>query len=539
MTTTPEPPGHPDATPPDATPPDPPGTPGAPVPDDTVLPTARERRLHPLSWLFVLLSQIGQMLVPLVAVVLFGASGEDGARLIVLAVALAALLAAAFWRYLTFSYRIGDDSVFVRSGLFERSLRQIPFSRIHDVALHQNLLHRLFGVAEVRLESAGGSQPEARMQVLAMDEALALEAVVRRRSQRAVAPAGAAGIDAAAPHDDIPAPRTLLALPAGEVIRLGLVSNRGMVVVAGALALAMQALPDNLAGRVLTDTAREAFGYASHLGESWHARVLAGALLIVAAIAALRLLSVALALVQYHGFRLVEDGRRLGVERGLLTRMRNSVPRRRIQAWTLHEGVLHRLLRRRGVQVDTAVVGRGQEQRGLSELAPIATPAVCDDLVRHLLADRTWPPPHWRPLHPRAWLRLLPPGIATALILSAALAWWFGAWGLLGLLWLPWTVLAAVQHARRAGYAIDGGLVSVREGWWTRHWRFAEVGKVQALRLRQSPLDRITGMASVWLDTAGAGTMAPPLRIPYLPVAEARMLLARLNRDIARQPLRW
>ena len=53
--------------------------------------------------------------------------------------ALVALLAAAVWRYLTFRYRIGADSVFVRSGLFERSLRQIPFSRIHDVALHQTL----------------------------------------------------------------------------------------------------------------------------------------------------------------------------------------------------------------------------------------------------------------------------------------------------------------------------------------------------------------------------------------------------------------
>ncbi|QCU72352.1 hypothetical protein E5843_01790 [Luteimonas yindakuii] len=502
---------------------------------DALLPTDGERRLHPLSWLFVLLSQVGQMLVPLVAIALFGASRDDGARLGIVAVALVALLIGAVWRYLTFRYRIASDSVFVRSGLFERSLRQIPFSRIHDVALHQTLLHRLFGVAEVRLESAGGSKPEARMQVLTLAEALALEQVVRRRASATDA-VEAHAQDATAPADKS---RTLLALSTGEVIRLGLVSNRGMVVVAGAVALLMQALPDNMAGDLLTRVAREAFGRVSVLGDAWQGQLMAATLLLVLALFALRLLSVVLALVQYHGFRLVEDGRRLGVERGLLTRLRNSVPRRRIQAWTLHEGLLHRLLRRRSLQVDTAVVSRGQDQRSLSELAPIAPAAECDALVRHLLDAGDWPPAQWRPLHRHAWLRLLFPGLVFSLLLAAGLTWWLGAWGLSGLLWLPWAVLAATQHARRAGYAIDDRLLAVREGWWSRHWRFAEIDKLQALRLRRTPFDRCTGMASLWLDTAGAGAMAPSLRIRFLPLVDARALLDRLTREVARRPLRW
>ena len=54
----------------------------------------------------------------------------------------------------------------------------------------------------------------------------------------------------------------------------------------------------------------------------------------------MRLLSVALALSQFHGFRLTEEPRRLMVERGLFARLRTSVARRRIQAWTQQEGVL-------------------------------------------------------------------------------------------------------------------------------------------------------------------------------------------------------
>ena len=111
--------------------------------------------------------------------------------------------------------------------------------------------------------------------------------------------------------------------------------------------------------------------------------------------------------------------------------------------------------------------------------------------------------------------------------------------GLLALLWIPWTVFVAYQHARRAGYCLQDELVAVREGWWSRHWRFAEIGKLQALQLRQGPLDRWLGMASLWLDTAGAGTLSTPLRIRHLPEAQARRLLQQLGPEVARRPLRW
>src|SRR5690606_15116794 len=151
---------------------------------------------------------------------------EDNWQLAAACATVAALAVASVWRYFTWRYRIGDDSLFVRSGLFERSLRQIPFSRIHDVAVHQTLLHRLFAVAEVRLESASGDKPEARMQVLRLDEALALERLIRRRGEAAAHDAVASPAAATAP----PGGEVLLALAPAEIMRLGLISSRGMVV---------------------------------------------------------------------------------------------------------------------------------------------------------------------------------------------------------------------------------------------------------------------------------------------------------------------
>ncbi len=490
-----------------------------------------EQRLHPWSWLFVLLQQLRQFIVPLL-VLLFLGRGDRYALWPLIGIAV--LVTISLLQYFTYRYRIGETGLSIRSGLFQRTLREVPFARIHNVGIHQSLLHRLFNVAEVRLESAGSPKPEAEMRVLSLPDALALERLVRHRGV-------ATGTEGATPS----AADELLSLPPAEVVRLGLASNRGMIVIAAAFGLAWQVLPERFMGSLAEDSVRAALGYAGHWGAGWLATGTLAMAVLGVAVFMLRLLSVALAMVQYYGFRLTEEQRRLTVERGLLTRLRTSVARRRIQAWTLQETLLHRLLGRRALRIDTAVSGQAEDasggpSRALKELAPIATPERCDQLVRHLLPHARWPREDWVAIPERAWWRLFMP---TALFLagaSLALLFWSGAWwSALPLLVLPWTAYESRQHARRAAYVVDGELVAARGGWWSRWWRFAEIDKLQSLQLGRSPIDRWMGTASLWLDTAGAGPFAPSLHIRFLPEAEARELHARLARSLARRRLRW
>lgn len=493
-----------------------------------------ERRLHPWSWLFVLVQQLKQFIVPLAALLVFGSRGGPGGFWSGIGplIAIGVLMAISVLQYFTYRYRVGRDGLSIRNGWLHRSLREIPYSRIHNVVLHQSLLHRLFGVAEVRLESAGGQKPEAQMRVLRLDEALALESLIRHRGQVPASDAEMASVE----RD------SLLTLPLGEIVRLGLVSNRGMIVMAAAFGAAWQVFPDEFLVDHFKDFSRQLFGYASHLQLGWMATAAAAISLALLALLLLRVLSVLLALVQYHGFELSEEQRRLTVQRGLLSKLRTSVARRRIQAWTLHEGVLHRLLNRRNLRIDTAVAEKQDQndQRALKELAPIASPEACDALIRHLLPQAQWPRAQWTSLPVNAWWRLFLPGAVLMVALSVGALLNFGnAWGLLPLLWLPWGGYAARQNAQRTGYAVDDRLVAIRGGWWSRYWRFAEIDKLQALRLTRSPVDRRCGTASLWLDTAGAAGFAPPLRIRFLPEAEAQLLYRQLGTALARRRLRW
>ena len=475
-----------------------------------------ERRLHPLSWLFVLLQQLKQFALPLL-VLLFSGRGDRNELWSLVGVGALALI--SLFQYFTYRFRLDAEGIVIRSGLLQKNVRHIPFERIHNVALHQTLLHRFFSVAEVRLESAGGQKPEGQMRVLSLADAKALEQLVRDHAH--ASPGGNNTAAAEAPEE------VLLSLDNAEVLRLGLISNRGMIVVAagfGALAQTGSDLPGNLV-RAVGDGA---FGWAksAHLGV---VATMVGALLLFAAfVLLLRLFSVLLALLQFHGFRLAEIRSRLVVQRGLLTQMRSSLSRKRIQAFTLHEGLLHRWFDRRSLRVDTAANSGGNEQNTLRDLVPLATPLRMDGLVAGLLPAGQWPITDWRSLHPKAWWRQFSLPAALTVVATGFLVWKSGAIGLLALLALPLFWLRAHIWARHAGYAEQQGLVAVREGWLDRHWRFVEARKLQSLRLAQSPFDRRHGMATLLLDTVGAGAMEPPLRIRYLPIAEARALQSRL-----------
>ena len=70
--------------------------PEQPAPE-AALPTGAERRLHPLSWLFVLMSSARQVVLPLVALVALGGSRDDRWQLVAAAAAGVALVAASVW----------------------------------------------------------------------------------------------------------------------------------------------------------------------------------------------------------------------------------------------------------------------------------------------------------------------------------------------------------------------------------------------------------------------------------------------------------
>ena len=494
---------------------DPAGAP-APAPGQA---QAFEGRLHPFSWLFVLLTQLRQVALPLVFLLLFG-RGQWWEMFALVGAGALALYSLVY--SFGFRYRIGAGELVVREGILNRTERHIPFARIQNMVRKRNLLHRLFDVTELRLESAGGVKPEAVMSVIRLAEADRLEGILR----------GQGTADAAAPAAvDEPA---LLQLPTAEILRLGLVTNRGTVVIGALFAFYWQLAPDERgAMQGLFRMVYGLFETWSHAVAGTAARVATVAVALGMFVVLLKLLSMVMALLSFHGFELRRHGERVRTEGGLLTRHAASARREKVQRLLYGETWLARRLGRRWLSCEVAggqaAVNEGEGAR-LRWLVPIGTPETVRRIARELAPGLDPEGLSWKPLHPRTfWRRLRMAALAWSL-LFAPLAIAFGPKLLLA--WLAVLVYAAFEargEARFAAYAVDDAVVAYRSGWLSRQWQVARIEKGQSLALSASPFDRRAGMANVSIDTAGAAATGARFRIPYLAEAEARALLEHLR----------
>ncbi|HEU4417713.1 MAG TPA: PH domain-containing protein, partial [Planctomycetota bacterium] len=221
-------------------------------PPDVALPIGaapapeRPARLHPWSWLFVLVTKLRPFLLPVVLLVFFG----SGSTWELWGMSGAVVLAAYALIYsLGFRYHLAGGELVVREGVLFRTERHIPLARVQSVVQRRNLLHRLFGVTELRLESSGGTRPEAVMNVIRAAEAERLERVLRSAAHAALPTAADTAVAVAAPE---PGSSTLFALGGGELLRLGLISSRGWIVVGIAFGLYWQLAPsENSVSRLM------------------------------------------------------------------------------------------------------------------------------------------------------------------------------------------------------------------------------------------------------------------------------------------------
>ncbi len=489
-----------------------------------------DQRLHPASWMFVLISTLKPWLLPLAVLIVFG----RGDRWAMWGAAATILFGThAVITTLFFRYRLDPGQLFVREGVLSRTERHVPFARIQNVAQRRNVLHRLLGVTELRLESATGGKPEAVMNVIALAEAARIERAVRGRADDAGADADPAA--AAEPPGDV-----LLELPFGEIVRHGIVSNRGMVVVAAVFGVLWQfdvepqELP--LVRSLWTVVVAEAELQSGAL------QVIAAILTLVAVLILLRALSVALSFVTLAGFRLERRAGHLQTEAGLLTRVRSGAMLDKIQRFVVEERWLHRRLGRQALRVDVAGARQpdgSDDAIRLRWVAPIAPAPSVAALVGDLAAGLDLDELPWERLHERAARREAMPGAvmlglaAAIVVIASAIADWSAAATMLVLAVLLALHLLNLAHARGwarfARYAVTDRVVAFRSGWIKREWVFLPVEKIQVLTLRASFLDRRRHMATLVLDAAATGS-EHAIAIPYLPEKVALAIFEDLRR---------
>ena len=523
--------------------------------------TQSELRLHPTTLLFELAKHAKRFALPALLVLVgmsrsTGGPGGNFGRLPVgwevwLLVPFVPAVVLSITRYLSFRLRYEDKELVIRSGILFRNERHIPYSRIQNVDAIQNLFHRFFGVVEVRVETGGGKEEEARLSVLpkAAFEEMRRRVFIGRSLTTQTAEPGEA-----TPTQEATRGETLVHLPLRELLLCGFLENKGMVLIAAGFGVAWESGVMGRLSGILFERAgvTSGRGFFRSLARSFFEDgqlpwgrlgiALAG---FVVFLLVVRIISMIWAFVRLYDFRLTRVGEDLRSEYGLFTKVAATIPIRRVQTITFATGPLHRWLGRATVRVATAG-GGGKQQgdrsttRGRERLAPLIRREALPHLLQQVVPGFDLAAVDWQPVHPRAFARAVKPMLVFTAVVTLALALVVGRAAIVAaILMLIWSIIGTRKHVAHLGWAEGDEVVMLRSGWIWQQTTLARVNKIQAVTMYESPFDRRAAMSGVRVDTAGAGELSHRVDSPYLDHRVARGLAGRLAAVAANTAFRW
>lgn len=446
------------------------------------------RRLHPAGALLGALKAARGLAGPSIfpaAAALFS-TGLSGLTLALILLALTLLLVGgAVWGVLwwrTALYGVSDGAFYFKSGVLQKSERSLPLDRIQSVSSVQGVVQRLFGVLEVRVETAGGGgDPEVSLPALSQPAVEELRGVLTTSSAEV--------------ETEENAPQTLRRLGVGELFAAGLTSGRigvTLPIIGGIYGAGGDLIPEDFA----EETARSLLPNAIY-----------GALLLaVAIVLAAWILAIAGTVLAHAGFTLSRsaDGKYLYIRRGLLERREVTVPLSRIQAVRLAEGVLRQPFGFCELKVDSAgyadeegvsttlfpFLPRRDAGRLLSEAAP-GFSAPLDEVERPPLRSRR-----------RYVVRACIPALLVTALISVVLF----PYGIFALALLVPAALYGLLSYYDAGWGMEGELLMLRSRGLGRTTAVVPARRVQYRSLSVSPLQRRKKLATLSVRVAsGSG----------------------------------
>ncbi len=373
-----------------------------------------------------------------------------------------------FTSWLRTKYWIESDELRVDTGVISRQSRRIRVDRIQGIDIVQPFVARLFGLAELRMDVAGGGPHEGSLAFLPLKQAQALrETLLSRRDavRGEQEPDAATGPPASPPA--AATERTIARLDLNMLLVSLLLAPETVLFVVTALVL----------GVVFV-----VFGHVS--GIAGFVPVLVGF-----ALAQFRKLSA------YYDFTVIASfasgaPTALQVRRGLFELNTQTVNLARVQGVVVTEPLMWRWLG--WSRLDVSIAGRteheGNGKPSASTVMPVAPHAVVLSLARTLLANAGGPDPGLVEL-------TAPPDRAR---------------------WV------APVRWRYLGFGVGEDLLVAREGVLTRRMHVVPHARVQSLQIHQRPLQRRLGLADLRVDS-------PPgpvkVRARHRDEREARVLL--------------
>lgn len=430
------------------------------------------KHLHKLYMLFPFFSVMKSIIPILVLLIIKGVNWSKfpwyGYAAAIVLFTLPFILYGWFkWR--KFSYTLQDDRIMLRQGIFVREEKSIYFSRIHSIQTQQPLIQRLLRLAQLKIETPGGSkEADGVLPALAVAEAERIEQWLYQKRNEAVKKAEAPlsaehaedlnsdeegespeqkekHIQASAPLMQ-PEREVLLRLSAGRLFAGALTTmNLPLVVVfgTGVYSFADDLLPAHFYSSLVER--------AGQLPAIWWLGLVPVMFLLA------WILSAVLFTIKYAGFTVEQEGGNITIVSGLLDRKKHVFSPGKVQAVEIREGLLRQPFGYAEVEI-FVLTSEMEKKMMLHPLLPLRD---VNELLARIVPQFVMQPPANRPPDRARWLFLRWKLLGAALLGTAGTVF-LGPMGAFLFLLIPLCAVWGYGCFKDEGLSIQGKLLTIR-----------------------------------------------------------------------------
>ena len=424
--------------------------------------------------------------------------------LAIICIVTLAHLCSGILRWWTFVYWFEDNELRVKYGLFVKKKRYIPFDRIQSFNYKEGIFHRIFGLVQVMVETAGGSNGEAEVVLTAVTRNAANEIeLVTRKEKETCSQLKDGQNEEVETVLQKEGPTIIYKMKTKDLVVLATTSNSIGVVLTGVLAAFSQFsqyIPYDKVFEELSTFIR--FGVVTVIVGVFVAFLLAW------------IISVCITFINYYDFTVMEEEQRITVTRGLLEKKRVTIPINRIQAIKIVENPFRQLFHLVQVTVESASGGFSGKEKKIT-IFPLISKSKLYEPLEELFPELEWnvsltkAPKVAKPFFYRIdFLWLIP------IIIACSFIWY--PYGLFSILLIIPIILLGLWQYRTAGFSISGNQLTLVYRVFSRVTFVVEKKRIQALECKQSYFQKrkriATIQATVMSDLGGTSASGPNFR---------------------------
>ncbi|WHY86618.1 PH domain-containing protein [Neobacillus novalis] len=396
-----------------------------------------------------------------------------------------------FLKWFAHKYELDGRSFHLYKGIFIKSERTIPFSKIQNVNRHTSLFHRLFKVTSISFETGmTGEEAAVKFEVVSQLESLRMEQHITSEvndnamnlspSEMVVAKVDSIRIIHFKPMKK-------------DILNASFTSLSFLVFIP--LLLSFYSKIDEI-----LHVEKETAGIFFYIISSWWIVTTIVVVLIMASVA----FGIARAFIKYGKYEISSDRNRIYITKGVIDETAFSIAKEKVQAIEIKQSILKRLLGLAEVKLTCAgSLSFGEETLEINSLYPFLPVQRAYEMVSEILPTYEVTPKMKRLPKKSLWVRLFSPSwiwvITTAVlfyfrpaVLGVEQAWWIVSAALLLMIiairWLDFI------HTK---YILNNRFIQYKTGSLTTSLFISKREKVIEVKVTRTIFQKWLGLASI------------------------------------------